>query len=1502
MSSSGSPPPVKKKRRRCSKENIHRQEETLSNCHVCGVTLDRKHLNYGAVACYSCRAFFRRVHQASMDLPDFQCKQGGGCIVNEKSRRKCKRCRYDACVSSGMKSEAVLKEDQRMVIFKKGSYKSKEEKAAIVGSKKDQDETEPPNDDTKKKRGRKKRKISETATPTTSGESIERVPSPLPREASPGQQLLEKDLWRLADLLRQYNQKSFAGLSSSYSPPLGATSDEPQGFMERCLSLQDKAWDKAYSEYKVDINFVLNMVQFHQGQCRLSQPLLWYHLTKLGLLFKTFAEGQAEFQSLSLSDQFKLIQHNRVLFIQHMFSQYLLQPTGLGQIQMLLLTELPPALALEFESIGRVSARDVDLFTNVNQYEDLLMQVGHLTEVSSCPMVASLILYHTKMDMGLKSAYIADSQFHSLYNLLDMPKCPVSMHQDQVMSLLSVLESVMTFAQDNTAWEWHREPKAKATQDHQPEVESHQHKNKSNNHSQGQNHHFHPDSHADHSQARHVHNNNLAQNELTNYDNPYNHSSSYHQHGNYYQGGTPSPQDYSLQHHSHKKLDGDSHQEIESTRYGMGQHNDESRLATEGMPNYAPGYFDSHQQQCEAPSPGNFAPSNGTTERYHNQHQRDSRDKLTIPYNTHPHENSFEPHQSGRKEPISPRDFAHQNPPTENYHNHSQATPKQVLTVQSNSIQNEKHSDQPLYGNQEQIEEKSPKDFVLKNNISEKNHNPHQEEPPHQSAAPSNHNQHQDQSWQHSGGNHMQNPAHLPSVPKYTTLENRNQKELQERPTTPVDSNQFSGQLKQQYAVNQEQRSPEHSVQENFAQGNTQNQHQVEPQHQLAVPSYSNRFGNRAKQNCSMNQGQRDQKSPSDFSHKNITPENYYRDYHVPHPRPDQQRQHLTVPFDTSYQGNHPHSPSSFDQETYNRHHAHYTTHHQTQHHLPTSYNSNQHQSHPKQLSDINQQEIEALLPMDHTQQDTNTGGHYHNPHQAIQTSHATESYNSNQHHSGTQQFLSPHRHDKGSPLQRYSSPRNGPPENYYHDQHPHHMHPYPPPQYPSVPLNSHNQGKDPPPFPNAHHQHHPYQRQRGNVFHHNHYQANGQYQRNQDPLPSYDPPPRRQATTARIQSDPFPGVSEYMGDKVSIESILQATNEINQDLWQQDQLKKAKKHNIDRANGGSCNYQSNSTSNMSNSPAKPNLWQEDSRISKDNKSPYNNRSNNNEGGKSNGFNRIPNNSKTSAQFAGDQTNSINNHNSVGYHGRESNYDAHSIQNSSANKGNWQQDRANKDENFNSNVGNKGSRNFQPHSIPNIPNPSAQSEPWQHDQGGKDLAPNKGTTHNDSNDNNNTIGNNYHSKSVSRISNSSEQSVILRKDLVIENKSPQNSNGKGNPGNLHTKYIPNNSCPSSQSGLREQDQASKNDYGNSNSDCGDYGGFDSNSQTDSPLAFRNPSTPSDMEKQNWVCKAKDPSSSNNCNNSNNKNNDNNCLNNNSKKHHRSNSISRFHNSSALTSQ
>ena len=72
------------------------KEETLaSSCSVCGSPA-AAHLHYGAVSCYSCRAFFRRGRPRQA-----RCVQGADdCTISPNNRKSCKAGRHSLRVTA----------------------------------------------------------------------------------------------------------------------------------------------------------------------------------------------------------------------------------------------------------------------------------------------------------------------------------------------------------------------------------------------------------------------------------------------------------------------------------------------------------------------------------------------------------------------------------------------------------------------------------------------------------------------------------------------------------------------------------------------------------------------------------------------------------------------------------------------------------------------------------------------------------------------------------------------------------------------------------------------------------------------------------------------------------------------------------------------------------------------------------------------------------------------------------------------------------------------------------------------------------------------------------------------------------------------------------------------------------------------------------------------------------------------------------------------------------
>ena len=101
-------------------------------CKVCN-EIAGKHNYYGANVCISCRGFFRRSVQSKQHMI-FSCpgkESNQTCIIDSKSRRSCKKCRYDKCLKAGMRAVWVLTPEERKRRVQMRTF-PKVEKATIL--------------------------------------------------------------------------------------------------------------------------------------------------------------------------------------------------------------------------------------------------------------------------------------------------------------------------------------------------------------------------------------------------------------------------------------------------------------------------------------------------------------------------------------------------------------------------------------------------------------------------------------------------------------------------------------------------------------------------------------------------------------------------------------------------------------------------------------------------------------------------------------------------------------------------------------------------------------------------------------------------------------------------------------------------------------------------------------------------------------------------------------------------------------------------------------------------------------------------------------------------------------------------------------------------------------------------------------------------------------------------------------------------------------------------
>ncbi|XP_015926865.1 retinoic acid receptor RXR-alpha-A isoform X2 [Parasteatoda tepidariorum] len=84
----------------------------LSGCkHLCSICGDRasgKH--YGVYSCEGCKGFFKRTVRKDLS---YACREERNCLIDKRQRNRCQYCRYQKCLSMGMKREAVQEERHR---------------------------------------------------------------------------------------------------------------------------------------------------------------------------------------------------------------------------------------------------------------------------------------------------------------------------------------------------------------------------------------------------------------------------------------------------------------------------------------------------------------------------------------------------------------------------------------------------------------------------------------------------------------------------------------------------------------------------------------------------------------------------------------------------------------------------------------------------------------------------------------------------------------------------------------------------------------------------------------------------------------------------------------------------------------------------------------------------------------------------------------------------------------------------------------------------------------------------------------------------------------------------------------------------------------------------------------------------------------------------------------------------------------------------------------------
>jgi len=140
-------------------------DPSYGDCSVCSVRDLATGKHYGAVTCYSCRAFFRRVPERKRHP---RCKLQSSCSVRHDADKPCGGCRFEKCFSVGMQLELVLNEDE-----KKERFKSSLAKKRRAEDNPDEESVEPPSFEQDKSLEEVETRPVEPTFPRSSSSTIE---------------------------------------------------------------------------------------------------------------------------------------------------------------------------------------------------------------------------------------------------------------------------------------------------------------------------------------------------------------------------------------------------------------------------------------------------------------------------------------------------------------------------------------------------------------------------------------------------------------------------------------------------------------------------------------------------------------------------------------------------------------------------------------------------------------------------------------------------------------------------------------------------------------------------------------------------------------------------------------------------------------------------------------------------------------------------------------------------------------------------------------------------------------------------------------------------------------------------------------------------------------------------------------------------------------------------------------------------------------------------------
>lgn len=423
---------------------------------VCLDFTKRSHLNYGADACFSCRAFFRRAHQkCPKSIPNFQCKNGNKCDVNAKNRRRCQKCRYDRCLQYGMKPECVLDDGQRRSRFRKPFTRKSQRRSPEKLRKSDNTfikcleslgkgevlneneiQCEPQEMDEYLNGNEDSFFEPDVDTPQSPHYLSPLEPTMVvsqPWEVEEG-----KKMEGVEDVIELINMCKENKFTNDYSQWSSADINADR------ISNLNMIWTNNFSYLSYDYWFIYAMVSFHHGG---PAPSVFALKEYLMILQDFFWHLSGYFQSFGIPfrDLNVLVERNTPLFMHLLLGKYASSGSGKQQLEWLLMLKLPHYLQIPVANCSKLEPHFQALLGD--RLDEYRRYSSRLNEGQSgfrdLALLSALILLKTDSRTCLDQSVIVESQFNCILHHIEISP---STSNTTKSDILRTLQTVQTLA------------------------------------------------------------------------------------------------------------------------------------------------------------------------------------------------------------------------------------------------------------------------------------------------------------------------------------------------------------------------------------------------------------------------------------------------------------------------------------------------------------------------------------------------------------------------------------------------------------------------------------------------------------------------------------------------------------------------------------------------------------------------------------------------------------------------------------------------------------------------------------------------------------------------------------------------------------------------------------------------------------------------------------------------------------------------------------------------